>query len=115
MTADLSVRHSSPAPATGPLRVHPGNDRYFTDGSGRAILLAGSHTWSNFQDRGYTDPPPAFDWGWHLDWLAGFNHNFIRLWVWEQAAYCPSTPEKRLIAPLPYLRPGPALALDGKP
>ena len=33
--------------ATGPLRRHPSNPRYFTDGSGKAIYLTGSHTWSN--------------------------------------------------------------------
>ena len=38
------------ATATGPLRVNPVNRRYFTDGSGRSILLTGSHTWMNFQD-----------------------------------------------------------------
>jgi hypothetical protein len=27
------------AVARGPLRVHPENPRYFTDGSGRAVLL----------------------------------------------------------------------------
>ena len=41
------------APATGPLRVHPTNHRYFTDGSGKAILLTGSHTWANFQPNAY--------------------------------------------------------------
>jgi hypothetical protein len=30
-----------PTPARGPLRVHPRNPRYFTDGSGRAIYLTG--------------------------------------------------------------------------
>ncbi len=33
--------------ARGPLRVLPGNPRYFTDGSGKAIYLTASHTWSN--------------------------------------------------------------------
>jgi hypothetical protein len=45
---------STPAEPTatprGPLRVHPANPRYFTDGSGRAIVPTGSHTWGNFQD-----------------------------------------------------------------
>ena len=43
---------SSRWPATGPLRANPANPRYFTDGSGRAIFLTGSHTWANFQDFG---------------------------------------------------------------
>src|SRR5687767_15407079 len=35
-------------PATdGTLRVLPSNPRYFTDGSGRAIYLTGSHVWWN--------------------------------------------------------------------
>jgi hypothetical protein len=33
--------------AKGPLRVHPKNPRYFTDGTGRAVYLTGSHTWDN--------------------------------------------------------------------
>ena len=40
----LSLQGASAARAqtTGPLRVHPENPRYFTDDSGKAILLAGS-------------------------------------------------------------------------
>jgi len=45
------------APAAGPLKVHPQNPRYFTDGSGKAVLLAGSHTWPTIVDMGETDPP----------------------------------------------------------
>ena len=45
----------------GPLRVHPQNPRYFADGSGRAVYLTGSHTWSNLQDQGPKDPPKPFD------------------------------------------------------
>ena len=36
------------------------NPRYFTDGSGKAILLAGDHTWYTLQDSGYSDPPLVF-------------------------------------------------------
>ena len=75
--------------ATGPLRVHPKNPRYFTDGSGRAIYLTGSHTWSNLQDQGPKDPPPPFDFGRYLDFLRERNHNVIRLWAWEQARWAP--------------------------
>ena len=35
-----------------PLRVLSSNPRYFTDGSGKAVYLTGSHTWSNLQDSG---------------------------------------------------------------
>ena len=44
--------------AAGPLRVHPDNPRYFTDGSGRAVYLTGAHTWNNLVDTGPSDPPP---------------------------------------------------------
>src|SRR3984893_17129831 len=49
--------------ATGPLRVNTVNRRYFTDGSGRSILLTGSHTWSNFQDADRIEPHKNLDFG----------------------------------------------------
>jgi hypothetical protein len=72
-----------PARAAGPLRVHPDNPRYFADDGGRAILLAGSHTWPNVVDMGPGDPPPAFDFEAHLVWLAGYGHKLTRGWTWE--------------------------------
>ena len=103
------------APATGPLRVNPANPRYFTDGSGRAIYLTGSHTWLNLQDGVLTDPPPAFDYAGWLDFLVSHNHNFFRLWVWEQAKWVVEWPDPYYFYPHPYLRTGPGNALDGKP
>ena len=50
-------------PATGPLKVHPRNPRYFTDGSGRAIFLTGAHTWANLQDTGLALEPVTPDKG----------------------------------------------------
>lgn len=43
--------------ARGPLKVHPTNPRYFTDGSGKAVYLAGSHNWANLVDLGETILP----------------------------------------------------------
>jgi hypothetical protein len=105
---------ASPAPAKGPLRVHPDNPRYFTDGSGRAIFLTGAHTWANFQDIGIA-PLPRFDWRAYIDIMVKHNHNFMRFWHWLQAAYAPWTDEKMLVDPLPYLRTGPGAAKDGLP
>src|SRR3972149_2314994 len=74
------------AQAAGPLRVHPSNPRYFTDGtknadgSLKAVYLTGSHTWANLIDRGPSDPPPVFDFDGYLDLLKKHSHNFIRLW-----------------------------------
>ena len=103
-----------PAPARGPLRVHSENPRYFTDGSGKAIFLTGSHTWANFQDIGLA-PIRRFDWPAYLDMMVKHNHNFMRFWHWMQAAYAPWTQDKMLVDPLPYLRPGPGIAKDGLP
>ena len=66
-----------PAQANGPLRVHPENPRYFADSSGKATLLAGSHTWPNLVDMGPSDPPPAFDFDAYLKWLKGYGHNSL--------------------------------------
>jgi hypothetical protein len=105
--------HQEVGPAGG-LSVLEGNPRYFTDAGGRrAVYLTGSHTWNNFQDWGRTDPPSPFDYTAYLDFLEHHGHNFIRLYVWEQAAWFPGTEEKVVIAPLPYLRTGPTRALDG--
>jgi len=96
----FSATASYADPATGPLQVHPTNPRYFTDGSGKAIYLAGSHVWNNLQDElaqgviSYSD---------HLDVLQSYGHNFTRGWHWGDAYY----------TPLPYARTGPGNANDG--
>ena len=100
--------------ATGPLRRHPSNPRYFTDGSGKAIYLTGSHTWNNFQEK--SDATASeFDYAAYSRLLQEKNHNFMRLWVWQQAAWAPWTKEKVEFDPLPYVRTGPGVALDGGP
>ena len=102
------------APASGPLRVDPQNPRYFTDGS-RALYLTGSHTWGNLQDAGSPSPPPTFDYIAYLDFLQTHHHNFFRLWAWEQAVGAVWTTDGPWFDPMPYTRPGPGTALDGKP
>jgi hypothetical protein len=86
-----------------PLRVHPENPRYFMDGAGRAVLLAGSHHWDVLVD-GVAEPG-AFDFEGYLDRLSGWGHSFIRLWTHEAWLH--------EIGPLPFLRSGPGLARDG--
>ena len=99
----------------GPLRSSPVNPRYFTDGTGRAIYLTGSHTWPNFQDVGTTDPPAAFNWTGYLDFLVQHHHNVMKLWRWEQAKWSAEITNDLWLDPMPYLRPGPGTALDGRP
>lgn len=99
-----------------PLFVDFDNPCYFNDGNG-IVYLTGSHTWGNNRDRALADPPPPFDYDRFLDFAASHDHNFFRLWTWEQPhSWNNNTDgEKRWFEPFPWLRTGPALANDGKP
>jgi len=105
--------------ATGPLRANPANPRYFTDGSGKAIYLTGSHTWANLMDRGQAKPPGvAFDNVAYMKWMVNENFNFMRLWTAElpDAGNGPDFSEGNFVAlPWKWLRTGPGLASDGGP
>lgn len=126
-TGVLMAESRSTREAKGPLRAHPENARYFTDGtrnpdgSLRAVYLTGAHTWNNLVDMGRNDPPAAFDFEAYLDLLERHGHNFIRLWTWDSAVWdtrANGALGKEFIhqvAPLPWARTGPGLALDGKP
>jgi hypothetical protein len=128
---DAEIVNESKTPntesATGPLRVHPRNPRYFTDdtklpdGSLRAVYLTGAHTWSNLVDMGRNDPPEAFDFTLYLDFLTKHHHNFVRLWAWDSTIWDTQANAElgkdfvHHVAPLPWQRTGPGKALDGKP
>ena len=91
--------------------VHPDNPRYFTDGSGKAIYMTGSHTWSNLIDEDNNYPPDQwFDFNGYLDFMEDRNHNFIRMWTWELFKYW-----TRYVEPNIWQRTGPGNALDGNP
>jgi hypothetical protein len=110
-------------PAAGPLRILESNPRWFTDGSGRAVYLAGSHIWQSLQDSGLiipdavSDPPPVFDYDGYLDLLERHNHNFFRLWRWEVTKWTDNYTGRQVkyCRPHPWLRSGPGAANDGKP
>src|SRR5262249_26510508 len=104
------------APARGPLRQDRVNPRYFSDDLGHIVYLTGSHTWQSLRDRGLTDPPAAFDYTAYLDFLAAHNHNFFRLWTWEQPHSWNNNTDNmlRFFTPFPWLRSGPGTASDGK-
>ena len=99
---------------SGPLQVSKQNPRYF-ETNGKVVLLVGSHTWLNLQDGGLVDPPPVFDYETYLDFLVTQNHNFFRLWMWEQAKWLVEWEGPFYLTPMPYKRTGPGKALDGKP
>lgn len=102
--------------ARGPLRVSSQNSRYFTDNSGKAIYLTGSHFWLNGQDISVdgSNPPPAFDYDSYLDFIEERGHNFFRLWHWEQTHHQVADSNSGIyIAPHPWQRTGPGSANDG--
>jgi hypothetical protein len=100
----------------GPLKVNPQNQRYFMDKNGNTVYLTGSHTWANLQDTGSGYPPPTFDYPAYLDFLISNNLNFFRLWTWEQTRWSLDTVNNNYwFDPMPFLRPGPGNALDGRP
>jgi hypothetical protein len=123
LTSEPSFAASQASVAKGPLRIHPDNPRYFTDGtkmpdgSLKAIYLTGAHTWNNLVDRGRSDPPKKFDYHAYLNFLTNYDHNFIRLWAADSTAVDPSGNGTTFLhyAPLPWARTGPGNALDGKP
>jgi len=103
--------------ALGPLRVHPTNPRYFSDGSGKAVYLVGSHHWDNFQRWFEGEAQQGMKAGYlgrfadYLDVLEKHQHNLVRLWVGD-TAWSPIT--KDPIEPQPYVRAGPDRAADGR-
>ncbi|RMG37723.1 MAG: hypothetical protein D6725_08470 [Planctomycetota bacterium] len=107
--------------ASGPLKPHPNNPRYFADGRGRAVLLVGAHTWNNLVDMGRQDPPEPFDFGAYVRFLRRYGHNFIRLWTWDCTTWNTRANGRwgkdfvHNVAPHPWRRTGPGKALDGKP
>ncbi len=94
---------STPRPADGPLLIDAVNPRYFSDGRGHVVYLAGSHTWRNLQDTVPVKDQIPFDYSGYIRFLERYHLNFFRLWRQEEALW----------EPLPYLRTGPGLALDG--
>jgi len=113
-----SQRHSDKTP--GPLRVSDINPRYFTDNSGKAVYLTGSHTWNNLVDMGPEHQLKEFDFASYIEWMKQYNHNFMRLWTWElmnwdTQANNEEEAKVHTASPQPWMRTGPGNALDGKP
>jgi hypothetical protein len=97
------------------LHVSKRNPRYFETEKGNLVYLTGSHTWANFQERGFEGLSADFDYDEYLNFLDTHNHNFIRLWVWEHSLWMHNTSKKIRYKPLAYIRKGPGKALDGQP
>src|SRR5215813_9418353 len=88
------------------LRVNPANPRYFTDGSGKTVYLAGN-IGTNFQDTIWPT-----DYNQFLNDMVSDHQNAFRLWVWEHTR---TNQSAGMGSPMPYQRTGPGIALDGLP
>lgn len=77
---NCALADESSRKASGPLRVHPENRRYFADASGEAVYLTGSHTWANLQDQLSPAPLRRFDYPTYLTWMQRHGHNFMPKW-----------------------------------
>jgi hypothetical protein len=107
------------SPITVPLKALASNPNYFTDGTGKAILLTGSHTWNTFQDWGTDGSVQPLDFTAFVDMLVHHRHNFILLWVTELPVFrglptTASSPPDFTVIPFPWQRTGPGNASDGQ-
>ncbi|MFC2125675.1 DUF6298 domain-containing protein [Bacteroidota bacterium] len=106
--------------STGPLRVSDINPRYFTDNTGKAVYLTGSHTWNNLVDMSPDLQLENFNYPAYIHWMKKSNQNFFRLWAWEllnwdTGANREKDEKTHEVGPQPWVRIGPGNALDGKP
>ena len=65
----------------GPLRVDPTNPRYFTNDSGKAIYVAGGHTWYNIHYNSKNKRMSDSEFDTFLNWMESHGYNFTRLWT----------------------------------
>ena len=94
--------------AASSLRVNPSNPRYFFDGDGRSVYLAGS-----YQNPYNLLSSGSQDYSAYFDFLAQQNHNFTRVWAWEQSPWTYDQNGQVVFTQQPYERTGPGTALDG--
>ena len=102
MIMGLSEHGEEQPPAL--LQTNSVNPRYFTDGNGKVIYLAGTHDGWELQDYAWGDRTSGvlFDWSGFLDFLTQDKQNLIRLWVVEHTKITDDDPE--LTIPMPYKR-----------
>lgn len=88
------------------------NSHYFVDPTGKAVFLAGSQTWNDFQDIGTGGTPQAFDFTQYVQFLSQHGMNATILWrkelpvfTWQSATWT-ATPQ-------PYARSATPGASDG--
>jgi len=104
-----AVLLSEPASA-GLLRVHLENPRYFANGSGRAIYLAGHQSFVDLQDNSFNKEfirgeQRKLDWNAYLDFLGEHRFNYLRNWViWSTGSGSMAPANHAIASPMPYRR-----------
>ncbi len=106
----------------GRLKVHPTNPAYFQDTStGNAVFLHGVDHFRSRQEFDNNGIEPL-DFDAFLAQRKQFNHNFLRLWVWDHFWRKVEHPngdsigeESIVLTPHVYQRTGPGTAIDGRP
>jgi len=115
----LAANASASGPIAAPLRALSTNPNYFTDGSGKAIYLTGSHTWNTLQDWGTDGSIQSLDFAAFVNMLVAHHHNFTLLWTTELPRFrglptTASSPPDFSVTPFPWQRTGPGNATDGE-
>jgi len=110
-----------PSLAVAVLSVHPKNPRYFADGSGRAIYLAGHQMFVDLQDNSFNkefirNGQRILDWNEYVKFLKSCNFNYLRNWViWSTGSGAMAPVNNAIAFPMPYKRvKGHGKAKDGK-
>ena len=115
-------RFESTSPIPGRLKLHPTNSAYFQDTStGSAVFLHGYDHFRSLQEFDNNGISPL-DFEAFLVQLKQYNHNFLRLWVWEHfwrkaenVKVVTDNQESVTLPPYVYKRTGPGTAIDGQP
>ncbi|MGD9850946.1 MAG: DUF6298 domain-containing protein [Nitrospirales bacterium] len=107
--------------APGLLGVHPQNPAYFQNRlTGEAVFLHGFDHFRGLQEVNNNGVDPL-DFQALVEQLKGYNHNFLRLWVWEHFGRISEANEihqgkpSQVLPPHIYQRTGPGNAIDGLP
>ncbi|MBV8716470.1 MAG: hypothetical protein JOZ65_15505 [Chloroflexi bacterium] len=108
----------APAPGGGTSLLHTSasNSHFLVDGNGRAVYLAGSHTWDDLQDTDQSSNPAPFDFNSYVNFLVGHGQNMTILWHKDLPTYCNwGAGGTWNMSPFPWPRSGGGSATDGKP
>jgi hypothetical protein len=98
----------------GPLKVSSSNSHFFVDPSGKAVLLAGSQTWTSFQDLSQSVPIAPINFEAYVSLLASHGNTATILWRKDLPTFCGWGAGGIWHAtPFPWMRTGPGAATDG--